>query len=194
MKLTGIFGAYNKLRSTELEKINQEYILECFTYHKDGSLVWRNRPRDHFSNNMGWKVFNGMYPGKVAGRIHHKGYLEVKLSGKYHCMVHRLVWIYHKGALPEFIDHINRDKLDNRIENLRAATKQENCSNRSIQKNNSVGHTGIRALPDSKYGVRINYKGETHWFGTHSTLESAISAHEKGSRELRGEFCPYYRQ
>ena len=69
-------------------------------------------------------------PGEQAGHINGRGYRTIKIRGK-HYYAHRLAWLYHTGYFPnDEIDHINNDKLDNRLVNLREVTRWENQQNR----------------------------------------------------------------
>lgn len=71
-----------------------------------------------------------------------QGYRKWHLNGRA-WLEHRLVYLYHHGWLPQYIDHINNNRADNRIENLRPATKQQNQGNASINKNNVSGYKGV---------------------------------------------------
>lgn len=73
-----------------------------------------------------------------------KGYRRVRLHGN-NCYAHRVCWkIYYEEDPPLFIDHVNRNKGDNRISNLRKADASLNGVNRKLQKNNKSGFTGIK--------------------------------------------------
>ena len=85
------------------------------------------------------KLFNKVNRGpkaladEEAGSLHSSGYVHVKI--KYRCYkAHRLIYMLHNGHIPNnlVIDHINRNKADNRIENLRAVTQQKNSFNSNI--------------------------------------------------------------
>lgn len=100
------------------EHPTQERIQEILEY-RDGSLFWKI------------KVRKNMAIGSLAG-IKTDRYRRIKIDGKQYDE-HRIIWIYHYGAIPEdmVIDHINRDIIDNRIENLRIATYSTNGINRT---------------------------------------------------------------
>lgn len=73
---------------------------------------------------------------------HNTGYLVAVFEGKQRS-VHHLVWARYYGKWPKIIDHINGIKDDNRISNLREATKSQNCHNTSMSKNNTSGIKGL---------------------------------------------------
>jgi len=68
-------------------------------------------------------------PGKQIGYLSNTGYYATSHKGKQY-LVHRLIWLYHYGYLPIEIDHINRIRTDNRIQNLREVSRTENMRNK----------------------------------------------------------------
>ena len=88
--------------------------------YRDGDLFYKAR-------DFGHKSFNPQFAGKKAGCINQKGYLLVKLFKKQYA-AHRLVWIMHNGDIPEelTIDHIDNNKVNNKIQNLQILTRSDN--------------------------------------------------------------------
>lgn len=85
----------------------------------------------------------GFSKGSLIGTVGAKGYLVAIIDGKTYKQ-HRLVWLYFNGSLPDGqIDHINQNKTDNRISNLRVVTNLENCRNKGKSKANTSGVTGV---------------------------------------------------
>jgi len=96
--------------------MDYETVRELFDYDPEtGNLVWKKRGK-------------AVQVGKAAGSVNSRGYLNVSVKGRIY-LGHRLVWLYHHGQWPEVIDHINHNKLDNRIENLRDVGSVENNRN-----------------------------------------------------------------
>jgi hypothetical protein len=88
--------------------------------------------------------------------------------------LHRLIFIYHHGYAPKIIDHINNDRSDNRIENLREATQQQNCLNRKLHKNNTSGVKNVRwDKKCQKWVVELSINRKRRFFGWHEDLEFA---------------------
>ena len=137
--------------------------------------------------------------GDIAGWKYGKGYLAVTLSNK-HYRVHRIVWIMSYGDIPDGyqIDHINHNKLDNRLENLRLATNSENQCNKPIIKTNKSGVKGLSDVINAwacEVEVRRNntrFRKKKSFPFTESTKETqkevAIAWLEHTRAELHGEF------
>jgi|APSaa5957512535_1039671.scaffolds.fasta_scaffold25270_6 hypothetical protein len=85
---------------------------------------------------------NSTNAGDIAGRITHLGYRVVKIENVA-WQAHRLIWKHVHGEDPLIIDHINHDRADNRIHNLRSVTHKENQKNRAIHSDNKSGVTGV---------------------------------------------------
>lgn len=108
--------------------MNQELLKQLFDY-KDGQLIKKIK-------STGTKV------GSIAGSLHHTGYVQIGIKGKKYS-AHRLIFLYHHGYLPKEIDHIDGNRSNNLIENLRAATVEQNRHNRKLSKNNTSGIKGV---------------------------------------------------
>ena len=142
--------------------LEQSLLQEIFEY-KDGDLIRKN---------------------KVAGCLHKSGYRQIKVNNVIY-PAHRLIWIFHNGSIDENmqIDHINGIKDDNRIENLRLVTAQQNSWNRS--RLNSKGYTWNKDV--NKWQASIWVNGKMNYLGLYANEQDArnvyleqCSIHHKG--------------
>ena len=130
--------------------ITKAQVSECFE-HRDGKQYWKKVAHP----NKQYLV------GQEAGSIHKTGYRHVTWRGKIH-KVHRLIFLLEYGYLPPEVDHINGDRQDNRIENLRPATRSENQCNRPALASNTSGYPGVSWHKKSKaWCVRVMKNGKT---------------------------------
>lgn len=122
--------------------------------------------------------------GSIAGGIHPSGYIHIRVHAKTHA-AHRLAWLYVNGEFPKFhTDHINGNKLDNRVCNLRSVTCKENAINRSIKLNNTSGVIGVSFRNDiKKWKVRISISGVDKNIGTYGSLLDAVAARMRANKE-----------
>lgn len=113
------------------KKLSHKKLCELLKYRGDGVFI---RKKDaSYSDKKG---------AIVHGSLRTDGYRHLSIERKRH-FFHRIVFFYHHGYLPKYIDHINRNKSDNRIENLRAATCSLNGFNRKADTKNKSGVTGV---------------------------------------------------
>ena len=130
--------------------------------------------------------------GKVIGLCKDKngyGKLTVRVNGKaLHVRTHRAIFMYHHGYLPEIVDHIDGDVTNNRIENLRAATKNQNQWNR---KNNIKSVTGRRGvvLKGAKYYAVCKVNNKRYHLGGFASLEEAENEVMSFRKEHHKEFA-----
>ncbi|MCT4654251.1 MAG: HNH endonuclease [Cohaesibacter sp.] len=171
-----------------MSKIDAKKIKDLFDYC-DGALVWTERPLSDFKNAHGRNLFNSRFLGKEAGWIDHDGYKTICISirGKEHSIkAHRLVWAWHHGEWPSgILDHIDHNKLNNRIGNLRIVSNLESAKNHPRRKDNTTGVTGVyRIAKRDKWRVLINHDGNLTHVGYYSTLSEAIAARKAAEKVL----------
>lgn len=124
-----------------------------------------------------WRV------GDTVGNQSSNGYIEVSV-GDIKFQAHKLAWYFVHGVYPDFyLDHVNGDKTDNRIENLRESSPLINMRNRGKNKNNSTGFNGVYVAASGRFRARIKINGKLINIGTFDTAEEASEA-----RELANEF------
>lgn len=149
-----------------------------------GVFIWKNKsaPRSKI------KV------GSIAGKIRKDGYLRISVDG-YRYLEHRLARFYVHGEFPfgaqNFIDHIDGNKSNNQLSNLRVCTNAENMRNRGKNSNNTTGYKGVRKDErDGRYYPRIQNPtaGRYESLGGYATPEEASIVYEAKSIEYYGEF------
>lgn len=127
--------------------------------------------------------------GSKAENKRKDGYVGIGFGGKRY-LAHRLAWFFTHGYLPEKdIDHINGDPSDNRIENLREATRSENLFNQKLHSNNTSGYRGvIRCKRTNKWQAGSQLNGKYRFLGLHDSKEEAKAAYEKFAAKHHKEF------
>ena len=141
-------------------------------------------------------VFRWLVSGKgrnssgIAGNIDHHGYHKIVIMGIEY-KTHRLSWLYVYGNWPDDqIDHINLVRHDNRIANLREATRSENMGNKLKYCNNRSGHKGVSlAKRGKKWRSSIKINGKVINLGSFDELSDAASAYERAAKEHFGQFA-----
>jgi hypothetical protein len=119
------------------------------------------------------------------------GYIRLSLNNKRY-QVHRLIFLLHHGYLPEFIDHINNVRDDNRIENLREANAVENSRNIGLRKDSTSGFKGVSYHKHrGKFQAYINSNGTMKYLGLFNTAEEAHEVYKKAAEELFGDFANF---
>lgn len=162
-------------------EITQKYLKSLFDY-QDGELYWK------ISNSNRAKI------GDRVGTDHGNGYRRVAVNGKDY-FVHRLIFLYHRGYLPEFLDHIDDNRSNNDINNLREATMSQNNMNRkkfkSINgKSTSSDFTGVTWNKRAKkWMVYITNNGKQKHLGYFDSETDAAKAYNRAAIERDGKFA-----
>ena len=119
-----------------MTELTQGTLRELVDYDpQTGTFTWRWRERHWFTSDRIWHSWNAKHAGKPAfTTIASDGYVAGRLLGRtYH--VHRLAWFHVHGTWPAIdIDHRNRVRSDNRLDNLRLATRSQNKANAGVQR------------------------------------------------------------
>ena len=173
----------------------QEYLLECFRYEPEtGLLYWRERPLYHFrdENKRIMKVTNSKNVGNLVGYLNSMGYYDTELEDVRY-RVHRIVWKLYYGVEPrEFIDHINGDRTDNRIENLREANYNENMSNVKKSSKNTSGYKGVSWIKSKKkYRCVLTYNKKSIFLGYFDDPKEAHKVYCEASLKYHKEFSNF---
>lgn len=161
--------------------ITQEYLKSILDYDLEtGIFRWK------VSNNNRIKI------GSIAGTVNDLGYLKIGIDKKPY-KLHRLAWLYVYGCSANGdVDHINLNKLDNRISNLRIATRSQNLANTSSKKKYGIRLKGVRYRdPNKKYLAEITYDGKTRYLGYYDCPAAASFAYQIAADKHHGEYARY---
>ena len=151
-------------------------VLKYFKYDQ-GKLFWK-LPR-------GRKV----KAGDRAGSVNSIGYRVIGLNGVRY-LEHRIIFLMFNGMEPDYIDHINHDRSDNRIENLRECSRSQNNFNSIKPKNNTSGCKGVDwEKRRSRWLARIESKGKQIFIGRYKNIKDAIRATHKARAKYHGDFA-----
>jgi len=138
-----------------------------------------------------WKQRRGSAAkGSVAGHQDESGYIQIRIDGRL-CLGHRLAWAMQHGEWPQrYIDHINGNKHDNRMSNLRLCSQSQNGANSGPLKNSRSGVRGVYwHKQEGKWHVQLckNYKKKS--YGLYDSLEVAEKVALRAASELHGDFA-----
>lgn len=159
--------------------ITQDLLKEHFEY-RDGHLWW--------IKPLAYQV----KVGSQAGCVKSDGYIRITILGiKYY--EHRLVWLYHYGEWPkDQLDHINGIRDDNRIENLREATRQQNSFNKKSFTNSTSKYKGVHwSTRDKVWRAQRTLNKKTIYLGSFQTEEDAAEAYRRATVKIHGEYSNY---
>lgn len=139
-----------------------------------------------------WRVArrNGRKPGDVAGTHDYEGYRIISVNGRRY-KAHRAAWLYVHGEWPiGAIDHIDCDKTNNAIANLRQVTPSQNQHNQGKRRTNTSGYKGVhRPRFGTKWMAQIWVNGRGRVLGHFDTAEEAAAAYAEAARRLHGDFA-----
>lgn len=140
---------------------------------------------------VNWKRANGVchkMAGKRAGSILY-GYRWIRIDG-IRVAEHRIIWAFVHGRWPEDeIDHIDCDKSNNRISNLREATSSQNTMNQKIRATNTSGYKGVSPAPYGRWRADIWLGRKQIYLGRYQTPGEASKAYQIAARRLHGPFA-----
>ena len=158
--------------------ISQEWLRTILKYDPDsGDFFWlQNRGPAKKGDKAGF-----IWTGRDG-----RQYRTIKTGGKSY-LAHRLAWLYVHGFIPEIIDHINCDGLDNRLQNLRISSSSQNSTNRRVSRINNTGLKGV-TKESGRYSAHIWYDGKSHRLGRFDTPEEAHAAYCREARKRFGNF------
>ena len=161
--------------------LNQARLKELLHYNPDtGIFNWLVRPT------------NSVKIGGIAGTLNNQGYIRTRIKGRDY-QAHRLAWLYMHKTLPiNEIDHINGIRDDNRLINLREATKTQCLRNQKIRSDNTSGLKGVSWDKDKeKWVARIQVSGKPKYLGPFTDKHEAHAAYCKAADKYFKEYANY---
>lgn len=160
-------------------KVTRETVSGILAYDKEtGVFTWLGSRRGRGA------------PGLTAGSAPdpRNGHIHIRINGANY-KAHRLAWLLHYGDWPTHeIDHINRDGSDNRILNLRLATRSQNQRNKVVRGDSGTGAKGV-SFRRGRYWVRISVNGRRIWVSSHTDIDAAKRAYAEAALLHHGEFA-----
>ena len=157
-------------------EITQALVRELFNYREDGFLIAKTRVGRRKENS-------------VVSVMNVKGYYVTRINKRTYG-AHRIIFLWHHGYLPPEVDHIDLNRGNNRIDNLRSATTQENQRNTRARRNNSSGFKGVVYEKDrGTWRALICLDRKKIHLGRFSTPEAAHAAYKKAADKHHGEFA-----
>lgn len=162
------------------DDIDPTIVRELFDYDPTtGILTWRKPAGRH-----------GRIPAgsPVGGR--HNDYRAVRIFGRFH-RIHRIAWAHFYGRVPRgYIDHVDGDKLNNAISNLRESTASQNKANERRRSNNTSGLKGVSFdRRRGRWSASITSEGKPHWLGYFDDPRDAHAAYAIAAETLFGRFA-----
>lgn len=158
-------------------KVTQDRLQQVLRYNSEtGAFTWRSG------------VNVKLKDGTPAGCKDSRGHLQIGIDGRYYG-AHRLAWLYVHGRWPaNDIDHINGCKTDNRMSNLREATRAQNVRNTGLRRGNNSGFKGVSRLR-GKWQAKIGVNYKQIYLGVFDDPEKAAAAYREAAAKYHGEFA-----
>lgn len=153
--------------------VTQERLKELFDY-QDGVLVRRKDGRS------------------AVIAMGSKRYERVSVDGKIQSL-HRMIYLWHHGCLPKTLDHVDGDRANNKIENLREATQQQNCLNRKHHTNSKSPYKNVYwSEAANKWAVMVSVNKQRAYLGVYEDIELADLVAMEARDKFHGQFARHF--
>lgn len=150
-----------------------------------GKLFWMPRTLDMFPDTRSGRIWNTRFANREAfTAFDGQGYRKGGVLGSQY-KAHRIAWFLHCGSWPDGdLDHIDGDRGNNQISNLRSVTRGGNNRNRAMSSANNSGFVGVRWVKSRRRWVsEIYFEGKQKRLGYFKTFPEAVHAREAAMRE-----------
>lgn len=168
------------------ERLDEQELHALLEYDPEtGVFRWLARVRGYFASDRSWNSWNAKHVGAVAGYIMGGGYRVIAVLGVQQ-LASRLAWLYVRGVWPlGQIDHINGQRDDNRIANLRDVPQLDNMHNKCIYSNNTSGAVGVEFYaPTKRWRATIRVNGKRKALGHFIDKAEAIAVRKKAETDF----------
>lgn len=160
------------------QRLTQAYLKSIINYDPEtGEIKWLEFKKNRHENLL-------------ATSASSRGYNNIAIDGKLY-RASRIAWLYMEGYFPEYeVDHINRDRGDDRWYNLRHATRACNSSNRMLSKNNKSGVAGVSfEKATSKWKAHISHNNKRKTIGRYHSMIDAVLARYNAEQAIGENYC-----
>lgn len=175
---------------------NADELHRLLAYNTEtGILTWKPRRLEDFPSAKHFQSWRAATANPEAGRgvidkFGEKMYKQLCINGtKY--LVHRVVWTMFRGEIPDgfWVDHINQDHWDNRVDNLRLCNASQSACNRGRQKHRRAGAPRGIGRVRGGFTATIYIGGKRHYLGFFKTQDEAGQAYAEAAKKYHGEFA-----
>jgi hypothetical protein len=171
------FSNHNNNRIAMADQDITKEILNFLFDYKDGELYWK------------FSLSSKSPKGCLAGSIKNDRYRAISINKKSY-LCHRLIYMMFHGYMPKFVDHIDNNRLNNRIENLREATHSENMRNKKLPVNNTSGYKNVTwNKRKRKWAVALKIKDKSISCGYFVDIELADLVAQEARDKYHKEFA-----
>ena len=148
-------------------------------------LYWKKRDKELFTSDRSANVWNAKHAGKQAFTANHvSGYKHGLILRKPY-LAHRLIYALKHGEWPNYIDHINGDRIDNRLTNLRSVTRTQNSCNARKPTINTSGHIGVSwNARDMRWTAYITLNRKRKALGNFVNFDEAVACRKESQVSL----------
>lgn len=181
------------------KSVTQDYFFNLLNVNfEQGTFTWKVRDLSMFKTERAMNAWNNKNANKPALNNKHISGYKCGFIERVPYLAHRVIWFMKHNEWPEEIDHINGNRSDNRIVNLRDVNHKQNLRNQRLRKNNTSGHNGVYWFQrDQKWMVLIKVDGVSKFGGYFENIEDAISKRkqldvEYGYHNNHGKEFPCY--
>jgi hypothetical protein len=178
--------------------ITPELLRQLLRYEPDtGKLFWLPRTRESFASARAFKTWNSRFCGREAfTHVGSDGYRRGKIFGNLH-LAHRIVWILSNSEIPKKmdIDHVSGVRGDNRLKNLRLASRSQNRANTCVSASSTSGIKGVHwHKATQKWAAVIRVSGKQKHLGFFFKISEAEAAYLAAAEEYQGQFAYHNRK